>query len=113
MAIKTDGSLWAWGYSIDFQLGDRTVKNSLIPTQIIASGVTAIAAGYEHTIFLKTDGSLWAWGSNKFGELGDGTTTDCLVPKQIMADGVKAISAGSSYTIVLNRDGSCVSITLS
>ena len=43
------------------------------PSMIVASNVTAIAAGYCHSLFLKSDGSLWAMGDNDFGQLGDGT----------------------------------------
>ena len=49
--------------------------------------ITAIAAGYFHTIALKTDGSLWAWGLNDKGQLGDGTTTNSTIPKQIIEEG--------------------------
>ncbi len=49
-------------------------NNTNRPEQIVASGVTAIAAGDDHSLFLKSDGSLWAMGYNDFGELGDGTT---------------------------------------
>ena len=50
------------------------LTNSInLPQQIVASGVTAIAAGSYHSLFLKSDGSLWAMGYNGDGELGDGT----------------------------------------
>ena len=50
----------------------------------MAGGVTAIAAGYYHSLFLKSDGSLWAMGYNGEGELGDGTTDDINSPEQIL-----------------------------
>ena len=56
----------------------------------MASGVTAIAAGADHSLFLKSDGSLWAMGYNGDGELGDGTygygpTSSTNIPEQIVA----------------------------
>jgi len=51
--------------------------------QIVASNVTAIAAGYGHSLFLKSDGSLWGMGDNLNGQLGDGTYNNTNLPVQI------------------------------
>jgi hypothetical protein len=55
----------------------------------VSSGVTAIAAGGYHSLFLKSDNSLWAMGDNTYGELGDGTTDNGNYstnrPEQIVA----------------------------
>jgi alpha-tubulin suppressor-like RCC1 family protein len=48
----------------DGQLGDGTYNNTDQPEQIVASNVTAIAAGGDHSLFLKSNGSLWAMGWN-------------------------------------------------
>ncbi len=77
--IKTNGSLWVMGDNANGQLGDGTFSTNdpyfgtNQPEQIVASNVTAIAAGGYHSLFLKRDGSLWAMGYNGDGELGDGT----------------------------------------
>ena len=104
-AIKTDGSLWAWGNNENGQLGDGTTTDKLTPVKIM-DGVTAISAseGADHSLAIKTDGSLWAWGNNDHGQLGDGTTTDRLMPIKIM-DGVTAISASYFYSLAIKNDG--------
>jgi len=76
VAIKDDGTLWAWGddysYVPPWVGEDGAFKNK--PTRIGTDKDWANAsAGYNHTMAIKTDGTLWAWGYNSFGQLGDGT----------------------------------------
>ncbi len=87
LALKSDGSLWAWGGNGYGQLGYATTTRSLVPKQIGTDSYSAIATGGYHTVALKPDGSLWAWGNNYYGQLGDGTTTNSLVSKQIIDTG--------------------------
>jgi hypothetical protein len=103
LALKPDGSLWAWGDNRHGQLGDGTTARST-PVQVL-TGVAAVSAGTWHTLALKTDGSLWAWGWNGVGQLGDGTTTDRLTPVQVLS-GVAAVSAGHNHTLAIKTDGS-------
>jgi len=116
MAIKADGSLWAWGLNRYGQLGDGTSENRATPVKIMDS-VVSVSAGQMCTMAIKTDGSLWAWGSNEYGQLGDGTTTNRYVPVKIM-DSVVSVSAGiltqpamtsrgpfGSHSMALKSDG--------
>ena len=65
LALKADGSVWAWGRNNGGQLGDGTLVNKAAPVQVLApgSGVIAITAAGAHTLALKADGSVWEWGS--------------------------------------------------
>jgi len=72
------------------------------------SGVTAIAAGNDHTVALKADSTVWAWGRNRYGELGDGSMTSRSgsVPIPVpRLSGVVAIAARYFHTVVLKADG--------
>ena len=71
LALKTDGSLWTWGYNEYGQLGDGTTVHKLSPVRVGAGNDWAeVAAGLRHTVARKTDGSLWARGWNQNGQLG-------------------------------------------
>jgi hypothetical protein len=70
------------------------------------SGVTAVTAGYAHTVARMDDGSAWAWGRNIDGQLGDGTTTDRRTPTPVSGlGGVVAIEAGDYHTLAVTVDG--------
>ena len=89
MALKQDGTLWAWGENSFGQLGLGDTADRHSPTQVgsahdwasIASG----AADSYHTQALKSDGTLWAWGFNQFGQLGLGDTPDRHAPTEVGA----------------------------
>jgi alpha-tubulin suppressor-like RCC1 family protein len=86
LAIKRDGSLWAWGLNQYSQLGDGTRTDRLRPVRIMR-GVVAIDGGYSHSVARKANGSLWAWGDNAEGQLGNGTTDSSLRPKRVAGFG--------------------------
>ena len=107
IAIKTDGTLWAWGFNNYGQLGDGTTTNRSSPTQI-GSGTnwSSVSAGGYHTVAIKTDGTLWVWGNNGNGKLGDGTTTDRYSPVQIgSGTNWSSVSTGGHHTIAIKTDG--------
>ncbi|SHG14147.1 RCC1 domain-containing protein [Chryseobacterium vrystaatense] len=107
LGIKTDGTLWAWGYNSYGQLGDgtRSTKNS--PIQIgKENNWLQISGGDFHSIALKTNGTLWAWGANYYGQLGNGTNTDKTIPTQIgTATDWVSITSGNNYVVALKADG--------
>lgn len=103
MAVKIDGTLWAWGPNATGQIGDGTVIERHVPV-LVGSGYFAIATGSSHSLALKTDGTLWAWGNNFYGQLGDGTTVERHAPVQI-GSGYKAIAGGKVHSVAVKTDG--------
>ena len=88
LALKSDGSLVAWGFNDDGQVSGTPTGNDFI----------AIAAGGYHNLALKSDGSLVAWGRTDQGQ--------CNVPAP--NTGFVAIAAGYAHSLALKSDGSVV-----
>lgn len=105
LAIKTDGTLWAWGRNQSGQLGDGTIVDKNVPTQIGSdTDWASIDAVANNNLALKTDGSLWSWGENNIGQVGNGAFgTDVNSPIRIGIDNdwVK-IAAIGAYAIKSN-----------
>jgi alpha-tubulin suppressor-like RCC1 family protein len=97
----------AWGYNGSGQLGNGTTTISHVPVAVSGlSGVTAVAAGGEHSLALLSNGTVMAWGSNREGQLGTGNTTSSRVPVAVPGlSGVTAIAAGKEHSLALLSNG--------
>jgi alpha-tubulin suppressor-like RCC1 family protein len=107
LALKSDGTLWAWGRNADGELGNGTQNGSLTPVQV--SGITtavAIAAGDRFSVAALADGTVRAWGKNDAGQLGDGTNTTRTLPVTVVGlRGVTAVAAGYITSYAIETDG--------
>jgi alpha-tubulin suppressor-like RCC1 family protein len=107
LGIKTDGTLWAWGWNGYGQLGDGSTLQRNTPVQIgTESNWIMISAGQNHSLGIKSDGTLWAWGRNDNGQLGDGTLVDNHTPIQIgTSSDWYQVEAGGMHNLALKSDG--------
>ncbi len=121
LALCSDGTLAAWGYNGDGQVGDGSgLAYRRVPVAVEQGGVLAgkrvvsIAAGRSHSIALCSDGTVVAWGANDDGRLGDGTQISRAVPVAVNTSGglsgktVVSISAGDYHNFALCSDGALV-----
>jgi alpha-tubulin suppressor-like RCC1 family protein len=109
-AIKSDGTLWTWGYNTNGQLGDNTRVDKSSPVQVLGTNwklVDVQSSGSGFCAAIKTDGTLWTWGSNDYGELGDGTTSNRSSPVQTVSGGTnwKLVSCGGYKIMAIKTDG--------
>ena len=81
--LKTDGTLWSWGYNVYGQLGQNNTTNVNSPSQIPGTDWSHISGGTYACIARKTDGTLWSWGYNTKGYLGQNNRTSYSSPVQI------------------------------
>jgi len=106
LSIKTDGTLWAWGYNVTGVLGDGTIVNRSSPVQVGALSDWA-AAGISrfHSIAVKTNGTLWSWGKNNGGQLGHGNVIYRSSPVQVGAlTNWASTSAGGDNSSAIKED---------
>ena len=113
LALRADGTVWAWGANQKGQLGDGSTVQHVIPKQVPTLGeVVAIAAGGEHSLALKVDSTVLAWGDNGVGQLGNDTTVDSPSPTTVLTEAgsteplrhVIAIDAYDAHSLAILAD---------
>jgi alpha-tubulin suppressor-like RCC1 family protein len=93
LALKNDGTVWAWGFNKNGELGNGSYDqetemtlgdNKSEPVEVsMLQDVIEIAAGGSHAMAVTKDGGIWAWGSNDEGQLGNFTESKRCVPQRI------------------------------
>src|SRR5256885_1727656 len=81
VALKSDGTLWSWGYNFVGELGDGTTNSASLPIQVglnstpPLTNVTKLGGRTYFSLAVKSDGTIWGWGMNSSGQMGNGTMT--------------------------------------
>lgn len=125
LALREDGSVWAWGNNAFGQLGNGkwgSGESSSRPVRVLGpggegflDGVKTLAVGWNHTVALRADGTVWAWGSRCQGQLGDGQRDSAswsVFPVPVVGpagegvlDRVVDVACGAHHTLALRDDG--------
>ena len=112
LGTKTDGTLWAWGFNEQGQLGLNQAATTKIssPTQVPGTNWSENISVYDYfTLATKTDGTLWTWGYNGHGALGDNSNVSKSSPVQVpgtswsTTDG--SIASGTAMSKAIKTDG--------
>lgn len=122
LALKRDGTVWAWGYNADGEVGDGTNSPRVFPVsptndpynspyksnemkvrQVVGlTNVVAIEAGDWHSMALKGDGSVWHWGKNEAYQQGNTSGGSRVEPVEVAEFGrTTTIAAGGSHSLML------------
>ena len=118
-ARASDGTVWAWGYNFDGELGTNpALASSGVPLQVMKNSTTPlyaskIAAGGNHVLVMQSsaatpdvpDNTVWAWGFNGFGQLGNGDLTRANQSTPVQVQGIPTgtvidIQAFGDYSMV-------------
>lgn len=107
LALKKDGTVWAWGSNDKGQVGIGTRTEVIKPVQVKGlKNITQIASGKFHMLAVDKEGSVWGWGCNRSGQLGNTKDSPVTTPVKITALGkVKKVDGNFSKTIALYADG--------
>lgn len=108
VALRSDGTLFAWGMNSGRELADGTTSQRLLPVPVGGlTGATAISVGSNFTLARLSDGRVAAWGSPQSGRLGNGTSGPTPT-WPVFATGITtavAVDAGDAFGLVLLADG--------
>lgn len=106
MAIKTDGTLWAWGNNDYGQLGNGKITPSGLPIQIgTDNDWDDIGAGFGFSIGMKKNRSIWSWGAGSGWQLGQPDSTTYYNPNQVGTDtNWRKIAVGTSHVFAITMD---------
>ena len=116
MAVKTDGTLWAWGYNEQGELGQNNRTSYSSPTQIGSDTTWAAVGGNRGGYHIvKTDGTLWVVGKNGTGSFGTNQSESTLArvssPVQIPGTtwtgtlGIRGVTGGYEFAGAVKTDG--------
>ena len=110
--IKSDNTLWAWGYNYHGVLGINATNNPYnhgysSPTQVPGTTWKDVSSVNYNTIAVKTDGTLWTWGSNGDGELAAGLAVDAhrSSPVQVPGTNWDKVAALQNAAMATKTDG--------
>ena len=108
LAVKTDGTLWAWGNNAQGQLGQNNITDRSSPVQVGALTTWSyVNNSFSSVRAITTTGQLYVWGSGSQGQLGLGNTTSYSSPKQVgaLTNWLGRAAGGYGQSFVLKTDG--------
>jgi hypothetical protein len=109
LAVKQDGSAWAWGKNLTGQLGNGTQGLAPNPTPAPMTGVAdavAIYGGTYHSVIRLANGTLLAVGSNSGGQIGDDTFTQRLTAVPVLdLTNIQHVAVGGSHNLAVDSSG--------
>lgn len=114
LALRNDGTVWAWGMGSLCQLGNGGTADSPTPVQVQGlTAVTQLASRAYHSLAVKSDGTVWAWGYDFHGALGIGVanSSNTAYPAPVQVQGLNQpimVTGGYCFSVALLQDHTLV-----
>jgi alpha-tubulin suppressor-like RCC1 family protein len=110
LAVRSNGTLWAWGFNTSGQLGDGTVTTVESPVSVVGGFTDWCFAGTGncHSLAVRTNGTLWAWGLNNCGQLGNNSIINRSSPVSVVGGFTNwcfVNGTGSNTSLGIRSDG--------
>jgi len=109
MALRANGTIWAWGQNKYGQLGDNTTVDKFSPVSVVGgfSDWIQVSAAFRQTLAIRSNGTMWGWGSNPAGMLGDGTLNTSSSPVSVVGGFTDwtQVGGGIFHTSALRANG--------
>jgi len=106
LAVRADGSVWAWGNNGSGQLGSGGAQGaySVVPVHVPQiDDARAVAGGWHQSYAIRGDGTLWTWGS---AFTGLGSYSSFAPPTRVPGlFGAVAVAAGENSSHAVLSDG--------
>jgi alpha-tubulin suppressor-like RCC1 family protein len=109
LAVRTNGTLWAWGTNNAGQLGDNSIANKSSPVSVVGGFTNwcQVSASNLQSLGVRQNGTAWGWGSGASGRLGDNTIVSKSSPVSVVGGFTDwcQISAGVTHSLAVRQNG--------
>ncbi|MFC5403231.1 RCC1 domain-containing protein [Cohnella soli] len=106
VALKKDGTVWAWGRNLSGQLGDGLTVDRYEPSKIDGlEHIIALSGKADHTLAVTESGQVWAWGYNPDGQIDAGDEVHSTPVLIQGLNNIVSVSAGGSFSLALDKQG--------
>jgi alpha-tubulin suppressor-like RCC1 family protein len=109
-ALRSDGTVIAWGRNNHRQLGDPDFSSDVNSPRVVPNltGVVSLKSGRDYTAALKSDGTVYTWGWNGLSQLG--RSGNSAIPTQVsQLSSITKVSCGLYHCLALKSDGTVYS----
>lgn len=105
-AVKTDGTLWGWGYNGYGNLATGNTTNYSSPVQIgaLTNWINITCAGLQTAHSIKANGTLWGWGYNGVEGVVGNNSASSVISSPVQ------IGALTNWSTVQHGYGSCYAL---
>lgn len=118
IAVKNDGSVWAWGSNSTGQLGDNSHSTRTMPVRVKGyqaewlDNIEKVYANADTSMALRRNGTVYMWGNNEKGQLGNGNKKASLIPDRVRGENgigyledIVSIATAEGCSMALSRTG--------